>query len=154
MQTLLRRLDTVLDGFESEPLMRPEGRVVEVTGMMVKSVGPRASIGDMVWIETSGEKIRRRIPCEVVGFKDQHVLLMPVERLGGIRPGERVLSGERMCVGVGYSMIGRVVDGLGHPLDNGAPLHDLVPVDIERPAPPPMERRCLKGCVCDRCAGH
>lgn len=143
MQTLLRRLDTVLDGFESELLMRPEGRVVEVTGMMVKSVGPCASIGDMVWIETSGERISRKIPCEVVGFKDQHVLLMPVERLGGIRPGERVLSGERMRVGVGYSMIGRVIDGLGHPLDGGSPLHDLVPVDIERSAPPPMERRCL-----------
>jgi FliI/YscN family ATPase len=145
MQTMTpSRLDSLLDGFETESLVRPEGRVFEVTGMMVKSVGPCASIGDMVWIETTGERVRRKIPCEVVGFRDQHVLLMPVERLGGIRPGERVLPGDRMNIGAGYSLIGRVVDGLGRPMDGGPALRDLVSVEIDGSAPPPMERSCLK----------
>lgn len=142
--TLPSRLDTILDGLENDPLLRPEGRVYEVTGMMVKSIGPCASIGDMLWIETTGEATGRRIPCEVVGFRDQYVLLMPVGRLGGMRPGGRVLSGKRMKVGVGYSLIGRVVDGLGRPLDDGPALCDLAQVEIDRPAPPAMERNCLK----------
>jgi flagellum-specific ATP synthase len=137
------RLNTLLNGLDGETLVRPEGRVFEVTGMMVKSIGPSASIGDMVCIETSGERERRRIPCEVVGFRDQYVLLMPVEHLGGIRPGERVLAGQRMSVGAGYSMLGRVLDGLGRPIDKGPPLRDVVPVEIDKAAPPAMERTLL-----------
>ncbi len=141
---LPQRLDNLCRGLENEAFVRQEGRVFEVTGMMVKSVGPCVSIGDMVWIETGSAGAARKIPCEVVGFRDQHVMLMPVERLGGIRPGERVLPGERMKVGAGYSLIGRVLDGLGRPIDGGAPLRDLTPVAIDCLAPPPMQRARLQ----------
>ena len=124
-------------------MVRTEGRVFEVTGLTVKSVGPRISIGDFAWIETEVQGEKKRVPCEVVGFRDQFVLLMPVERLGAIRPGARVIPGGRMSVSAGYSLLGRVVDGLGRPIDVGPPPTDTVLVDIDRPAPPAMSRNGL-----------
>jgi len=137
----LPRIEDLLSGLERESLVRPEGRVYEVTGMMVKSIGPRVSVGDIAWIESSSNNGHKRIPCEVVGFRDEHVLLMPVERLGGIRPGERVLPGGALSIGAGRSMIGRVIDGLGRPIDGGPPLTDLVPVPIDGTPLSPMERQ-------------
>ncbi|OGV47503.1 MAG: EscN/YscN/HrcN family type III secretion system ATPase [Lentisphaerae bacterium GWF2_57_35] len=137
------KIDHLLKGMENECVARPEGRVYEVAGLTVKSVGPHISIGDMAWIETESLQGAKRIPCEVVGFRDRFVLLMPVERLGGIRPGARVVPGGRMSVSAGYSMLGRVVDGLGRPIDNGPEIYDVQAVDIDRAAPPPMSRERL-----------
>jgi flagellum-specific ATP synthase len=137
------RLADLVEGLDGECLARTEGRVFEVTGLTVKSVGPRISIGDFAWIETEAPGGKKRVPCEVVGFRDQFVLLMPVERLGAIRPGARVIPGGRMSVSAGYSLLGRVVDGLGRPIDVGAPPTDTVLMDIDRPAPPAMSRNVL-----------
>ena len=133
----------LVEGLDGECLARTEGRVFEVTGLTVKSVGPRISIGDFAWIETEVQGGKKRIPCEVVGFRDQFVLLMPVERLGAIHPGARVIPGGRMSVSAGYSLLGRVVDGLGRPIDVGLPPTDTVLVDMDRPAPPAMSRNGL-----------
>jgi len=133
-------LDRLIPGLENECLARPEGRVYEVTGLTVKSIGPHLSIGDLAWIETEDHAGPKRIACEVVGFRDRYVLLMPVERLGGIRPGARVLPGGRMSVAAGYGLLGRVVDGLGRPMDGRPAPEGTVPVELERAAPPPMQR--------------
>ena len=137
------KLTDLVEGLDGECLARTEGRVFEVTGLTVKSVGPRLSIGDFAWIETEVQGGKKRVPCEVVGFRDQFVLLMPVERLGAIRPGARVIPGGRMSVSAGYSLLGRVVDGLGRPIDVGPPPTDTVLVDMDRPAPPAMSRNGL-----------
>lgn len=137
------KLDGLLDGLESATLCRSEGRVVEVTGLTVKSVGPYSSVGDLVWVEPVHGSVRRRIPCEVVGFHDRYVISMPVERLGPVHPGARVIPGGRMKVNVGDSLLGRVVDSLGRPIDDGPPLEDVTPVDIEREAPAAMKRSRL-----------
>ena len=145
MNTMLN-LDTLkyTDGLESECTARPEGRVAKVIGLTVESVGPRISVGDLAWIETANGKNTKQVPAEVVGFRDNSVLLMPVEYLGGIRPGARVLPGNRLEVCAGYSLLGRVVDGLGRPIDNGPELTDTVPVEIHRAAPAPMTRERLR----------
>lgn len=140
----LLQFDGLLEGLGSATLSRSEGRVVEVTGLTVKSVGPYASIGDLVWIEPLHGTAGLRIPCEVVGFCDRYVISMPVERLERIHPGARVIPAGRMKVNVGYELLGRVVDAMANPIDNGPSLNGLTPVDIERPAPPPMERRPLQ----------
>ncbi|MBN2703558.1 MAG: FliI/YscN family ATPase [Pontiellaceae bacterium] len=132
--------DGLLDGLETTTLARCEGRVVEVAGLTVKSIGPHSAIGDLVWIETSNGE---RIPCEVVGFHDRYVISMPVERMGRVHPGARVIPGGRIKVGVGRELLGRVVDFTGRPIDDGPPLHGLMRVDIEREAPPAMERQSL-----------
>lgn len=139
----LLQFDGLLDGLDSATLARSEGRVVEVTGLTVKSVGPYASIGDQVWVEPLHGPEGRRIPCEVVGFHDRYVVSMPVERLERVHPGARVIPGGRMKVNVGYNLLGRVVDAMANPIDNGPPLQGVSPVDIDRAAPAPMERRSL-----------
>ncbi|MBN2164451.1 MAG: FliI/YscN family ATPase [Pontiellaceae bacterium] len=135
--------DSLLDGLESATLARCEGRVVEVAGQTVKSVGPHSAIGDLVWLEPRYGDGGRRIPCEVVGFHDRYVISMPVERLGRVHPGARVIPGGRIKVGVGRELLGRVVDFMGRPIDNGPPLQGLTQVDIDREAPPAMDRQSL-----------
>lgn len=139
----LMNFDGLLEGLEEATLARSEGRVMEVAGLTVKSVGPHASIGDLVWIEPVYGDSHRRIPCEVVGFHDRYVISMPVERLGRVHPGARVIPGGRMKVGVGRELLGRVVDFMGKPIDDGPELHGLEQVDIEREAPPAMQRMSL-----------
>jgi flagellum-specific ATP synthase len=136
--------DNLLGGLENEIFVRQEGRVFEVAGLTVKSVGPHLSIGDFAWIETDNESSEKKfIPCETVGFRDPYVLLMPVERLGGIRPGAKVIKGKKMTIGTGYSMLGRIVDGLGKPIDGGAEFANLEQIEIERCAPLAMSRKPL-----------
>lgn len=130
-------------GLEHECIARPEGRVSKVIGLTVESVGPRISVGDLAWIETHSGKGVKHVPAEVVGFRDNSVLLMPVEYVGGLRPGARVLPGNRLEVCAGYSLLGRVLDGLGRPMDFGPELTETVPVEINRSAPPPMSRERL-----------
>lgn len=132
------------EGLEQECTARAEGRVSQVIGLTVESTGPRISVGDLVWIESSNGAGMKKIPAEVVGFRDRSVLLMPVERLGGIRPGARVTPGGRLKVRAGYSLLGRIVDGLGRPIDEGPELAGTSAVDIDRAAPPPLDREPLR----------
>ncbi len=91
------------------------GIVRETRGLLVESRGPQASIGEICSIDL-GE--RHRVMAEVVGFRDNHLLLMPLDDLEGIAPGMRVTaSGNPFMVNVGPDLLGRVVDGFGKPMD-------------------------------------
>jgi flagellum-specific ATP synthase len=136
---LLDRLDQLPSGSWT----RSEGRVTRVIGLTIESVGPRSSVGDLAWIETGPAEQRTRIPAEVVGFHERSVILMPIEYVAGIRPGDRVIPAGRLRLPVGTSLLGRVVDGLGRPLD-GLPLPiDTEQVPIDRAPPSPLERKRL-----------
>ncbi len=94
--------------------VRVSGRVADVIGLVVEATGPGASVGSLCRIGEPG----RGIPAEVVGFRTGRVLLMPLGDLAGVAPGSRVvLLRERPGVRVGDAMLGRVIDGLGRPLD-------------------------------------
>ncbi|MED4833409.1 flagellum-specific ATP synthase FliI, partial [Geobacillus stearothermophilus] len=112
------------------------GKVSRVVGLMTESKGPGSSIGDLCYIhETSG----RKIPAEVVGFHEHHVLLMPFSAMTHIAPGCLVeATGKPLEVYVGDALIGMVLDPLGQPLD-GAPLPPgLKPVSVDRDPPNPL----------------
>jgi len=130
---------------------RSEGRVTRVIGLTVESAGPLVSVGDLAWIETGNPNVpnqQARIPAEVVGFHERSVILMPIEYAVGIRPGDRVFPAGRMEVPAGPGLLGRVVDGLGRPLDAGPPVRDVCEIDIERAPPPPHTGvRALDGCL-------
>lgn len=100
------------------PLIRTYGRVAQVVGLVVESDGPHSRIGDLCVIEgPDGE----RIDAEVVGFKGNRVLLMPLSDLSGIRAGCLVRStGHCLRVEVGPHLLGSVVDGLGRPMSIGS----------------------------------
>ena len=142
-RTAQLELEKAFSGLEDQGFVRPEGRVFEVTGLTVKTIGPPASMGDMVLVECDSAAGRQQVPCEVVGFRDRYVLVMPYEQLSGIRPGGRVLPGGRMSVQAGYPLLGRILDGLGRPIDDKPAVWDTVPVEIDRDAPPALSRNPL-----------
>lgn len=99
--------------------IRPVGLVVKVVGMVTESEGPSASVGEICLIET--EEGKR--PAEVVGFRDNRVLLMPLGKMAGLTPGAEVIAtGSPLKVRVGHELLGRIIDGLGEPIDDKGPL--------------------------------
>ena len=100
--------------------VRVSGRVTDVIGLVVEATGPGAPLGSLCHIVGPEEHV---IPAEVVGFRTGRVLLMPLGDLAGVAPGSRVvLVRERPIVRVGDGMLGRVIDGLGRPLDGRGPI--------------------------------
>lgn len=103
---------------QTEPISA-QGRVSKIVGLMVEAAGPRASVGEYCHILT---REGRELPAEVVGFRGSTTLLMPLGELEGIAPGDRVLpQRQTLTVPVGPGLLGRILDGLGHPMD-GRPL--------------------------------
>jgi flagellum-specific ATP synthase len=101
--------------------IRINGKVSEIVGLMVEGHGPAASIGDVCGImPMNGDQ---PLEAEVVGFRNGKVLLMPLESIQGLSPGCKILSmGRKAGIGVGRGLLGRVIDGLGNPIDNKGPI--------------------------------
>lgn len=96
--------------------IRVNGKVTQVIGLTVESEGPDASIGDVCYIYPL--KSNQPLKAEVVGFKNNKVLLMPLGDLHSIGPGCDVVgTGKPLTVQVGHELLGKVLDGLGQPLD-------------------------------------
>lgn len=115
------------------------GWVEEIIGLVVSSVGPPVAVGEICRISSPEGGI---IPAEVVGFRGSRVLLMPLGELEGIAPGYLVTAErEPFRVPVGPGLLGRVLDGLGRPIDEKGPLQ----ADGTRPAsgmpPAPLKRQ-------------
>ncbi len=104
--------------------VRVSGRVTDVIGLVVEATGPGAPVGSVCTIGGSRDDPNGpTIPAEVVGFRAGRVLLAPLGDLEGVSPGSRVtLVRERPLVRVGDAMLGRILDGLGAPLDRGGAL--------------------------------
>ncbi|MEM9158772.1 MAG: FliI/YscN family ATPase [Verrucomicrobiota bacterium] len=98
------------------------GKVAQVTGLVIESEGPQAKLGEVCEIFSPGTTLK--IHAEVVGFRDQRILLMPLEDMMGVYPGCHVrLSSGLNKVPVGDEVLGRVLDGLGKPIDAKGPIH-------------------------------
>ncbi|MEW6282968.1 MAG: FliI/YscN family ATPase [Candidatus Eremiobacterota bacterium] len=120
------------------------GEVRQVVGTLVESAGPLASVGDLCTLEVGG---RTAVPAEVVGFRDRRVLLMPLCATAGISPGCTVRPmGHGFKLGFSRALVGRVLDGMGKPMDgrplppperwlsvDGAPPHALERPPIQEP---------------------
>lgn len=98
--------------------VRINGKVTQVIGLTVESQGPDASIGDLCYIYPT--KSTKPLKAEVVGFRENKVILMPLGELHSISPGCDVVgTGKPLTVQVGSELLGKVLDGLGNPLDGG-----------------------------------
>jgi len=122
-----------------EPV-RIRGRVRQAIGLVVQAEGLALPVGAVCEIRTSGGGA---VPCEVVGFRDDVTLLMPLEELQGVRRGDEVLCRSQVQrVAVGRALLGRVIDSHGNPIDGGPPLasHDVRPLQARAPHPLGRER--------------
>src|SRR5215469_13420273 len=116
MATRAPDLRRYLDRIERASPVEMRGRVKEVIGLIVKAVVPEAWIGEMCLIRNPGSATA--VKAEVVGFKDGDVLLMPLGELTNVGPHSEVLpSGNCLTVKVGDALLGRVLNGLGEPMD-------------------------------------
>ena len=98
------------------------GKITEIIGLTIESDGPKSSIGDLCYIYNDFSD--KPTMAEVVGFKRDKILLMPLASPDGIHPGALVVNtGGAMKVGVGNQLIGRVLGGLGNPIDTLGDLH-------------------------------
>lgn len=121
------------------PTVKMHGRVTGVVGLTIESEGPACQVGEMVYIydKNGGSAIR----AEVVGFKGSKVMSMPLGQLGGIGPGCEVRgTGKPLCVKVGPKILGRVLDGLGEPIDGKGPLEYETEYPIYNDPPNPFTR--------------
>jgi len=113
-------LEVLEHRLEDVQLTRINGRIVQVVGLVAESRGPDVRVGDLCSIRYRNSD--SSLSAEVVGFRGDRVLLMPLGNLKEIGPGCDVLSMERpLGVRVGQALLGRVLDGLGMPLDDQGP---------------------------------
>jgi flagellum-specific ATP synthase len=125
-------------------VIEARGRVVKVIGLVIESEGPVASLGEVCRIQCDhGSKVGTL--AEVVGFRDNHVLLMPLGELSGIRPGSQVVAtGNALQVPVGACLQGRVIDSLGNPIDGRGPLQAFERAAANVAPPHPIHRQRIQ----------
>jgi len=120
-------------------LVSVSGRVSQVIGMVVESHGPGIPVGSMCEIGTF--RGRHNIPAEVVGFRGDRVLLMPLGEMRGVEPGSVIRQvGAGASVPVSDALLGRVIDGLGNPVDGKGPLVKSAEYPLYAEPLNPMER--------------
>jgi flagellum-specific ATP synthase len=140
------RIERLRTAVQEAPKFRLFGRVEKVIGLIIESNGPVASIGHLCHVSThDSDGNIREIPVEVVGFRGSQTLLMPLGDLDGIRAGDLVHgTGEFMQVPVGESLLGRILDGIGQPLDDKpAPICEFHYPTMASP-PNALQRRMIK----------
>jgi flagellum-specific ATP synthase/type III secretion protein N (ATPase) len=124
------------------PPVKLVGKVTQVIGLTVEVRGLQACIGEVcrIQLQAGGSPVQ----AEVVGFRDGHLLMMPLGDLRGVGPGCHVVpTGKMLGVPVGPALLGRVLDGLGSPLEGSLPENvACLPADNEPPNP--LERRRIR----------
>ncbi|MCL2055935.1 MAG: flagellar protein export ATPase FliI [Oscillospiraceae bacterium] len=115
------------------------GKIDKIVGMMVESVGPNTTVGEICKIHSSDGT--RFIHAEVVGFRDSKVLLMPYQELAGIAPGSLVEGTKtKLRIPVSEKLIGRTISALGEPLDGGEGFDGVALQEIESLYSNPLSR--------------
>ncbi|MGC9053907.1 MAG: flagellum-specific ATP synthase FliI, partial [Candidatus Hydrogenedens sp.] len=108
------------------------GKVKNITGLTIEVTGPEMRVGDLCYISSRDRK--NLIPVEVVGFRNDHYLVMPLDEIQGLGPGYILIpTFQSRNVPVGDAFLGRVIDALGNPMDG-------------KPFPKVSEKRSLYTC--------
>jgi flagellum-specific ATP synthase len=119
-------------------LLDCQGSVVRVSGLTVESTGPTVGLGELCGIQI---RDGRRVLAEVVGFQKDHLVLLPLEHIDGISPGDTVTARTTpRHITLNESILGRVVNGLGEPIDNKGPLAGTDKKALDASSPPPLSR--------------
>lgn len=138
-QFLSEKLTRLQQNLPTPETLKVEGRLVRMVGMTLEVVGTYAPIGARCLIL---QPHREAVLAEVVGFHDERLFLMPIGDVHGLAPNARVIPLEGgVQVGVGFSMLGRVVDGRGQPLDGKGAIVTDAYVDIAGQRINPLQRQ-------------
>lgn len=121
--------------------LKSTGRVTQIIGLTIEAQGLDTELGEIVEIHYNSHG---RLLAEVVGFKEARIVLMPLGEMNGIQLGAKVIaSGEHFRAPIGKMLLGRVLDGLGNPIDGKGPLNNIHYAPIASTAPHPLTRRMI-----------
>jgi len=137
-QSCLIDFDKYHSALDGVSLMSCQGSVVRVSGATVESAGPVIGLGELCGIHI---RDGRRVLAEVVGFRDDHLVLLPLEHIEGVSPGDTVTARTTpRHIRLSEAALGRVLNGLGEPIDGKGPIvgSDECPLDVS--GPPPLSR--------------
>ncbi len=132
-------ITTLSNKIENAETIKVNGKVTDVVGLVIVSFGPNVAIGEECKVvDRDGNEV---CGCEVVGFKDGKVLSIALGEVHAISPAcEIVATGKSFSIPVGEELLGRVLDGLGNPIDGKGPLNLSERMSIYREPPNPLER--------------
>jgi type III secretion protein N (ATPase) len=135
--------DKLIDHLEDLELTSVHGRITEVVGMLIKAIVPNVKMGEVCLIKREGEPLM----AQVVGFTSNEVYLSPLGEMSGIGPSSEVIPMRLpLQVKVGPQLLGRVIDGLGNPLDEDTkgPLVLEESYPVIGPPPDPLKRQMIE----------
>src|ERR1700733_13688885 len=136
-------LDNLISHLDEIELTTVHGRITEVVGMLIKAVVPQVKMGEVVMIKRDGEPLM----AEVVGFTREEVYLSPLGEMSGIGTSSEVIPLRMpMHIKVGPGLLGRVLNGLGKPLDTETkgPLIVEESFPVIAAPPDPLTRRLIE----------
>ena len=137
---MFEKYNTVLSDFDP---IKYTGLIQRVKGLMIESHGPHGMVGELCHIDVP--KGRGTVPAEIVGFSEESVQLMPFLGMEGIEAGCRVTAmGESLSVPVSPRLLGRVLDSLGRPMDNGPTLGSVETYPVIAEPPDVLRRAAIK----------
>jgi ATP synthase in type III secretion protein N len=136
----LERLDVSIEGASAS---RQIGKIVEASGTLLRIGGIDPSLGEICELrDLTGNRLQL---AEVVGFDRQFSLVAPFGSVVGLSRNTRVFgSGKPLSIGVGPGLLGRVLDGLGKPMDGGGPIDAIAQASVFATAPDPMKRALIE----------
>ena len=131
-------LDPYIAQVHRSNLLPWTGEIVEVVGLLLASRGPAVAVGDFCEVATSSG---RRIRTQVIGFRNGHVLSMPLEEIDGIQLHDRITALEgQASIAVGPDLIGSVIDGFGQPIDRKPAIRPAAYYPLYQAPVSPMDR--------------
>ncbi|MGL4368188.1 MAG: EscN/YscN/HrcN family type III secretion system ATPase, partial [Spirochaetota bacterium] len=137
---ILSKYARIIDQTET---IRYTGHVERIVGLTIESTGPDVRFGDVCRIETGDDDF---IYAEVVGFRNKKTpILMPIGDMRGVVPGAEVMSvGSSLMVPVGEELLGRVINGIGQPMDGKGPIFTKSKYPVDGKPINPLERRVIE----------
>ncbi len=123
--------------------LRLNGKVLQSVGIVMESQGPSCRVGELCRVRSLDRE--NEILAEVVGFRGERTLLMPLGERSGIELGSEVIAlGKEMKIKVGEDLLGRVLDALGRPMDGKGPIEGETEYPLDREPPPPLDRKPIR----------
>jgi flagellum-specific ATP synthase len=120
------------------------GAVKRAVGLVVESLGPPVSVGELCEI-VGKDRTGGSIPAEVVGFRDNYVISMPLYKVHGVKLGDKVICRKKKAsIPVSPALLGRVINALGEPIDDKGPIASIEEYPIQPSETNPMERKNIE----------
>ncbi len=134
---IINKYSNALDNFNT---ISKTGSVSKVVGVSLESIGPKAPVGEICFLKNKKDEIINR--AEIVGFKDNRIVSMILGEMNEITPGMEIeASGEALSIDLSDKLLGRVISGLGEPMDGLPPVRSIERRSVNAVPPTPLKRK-------------